>query len=462
MEFHWIQIVVALAKCAFALAFVMNIVPILIWGERKFSAYIQDRTGPNRAHIMGIRAGGLVHTLVDVVKLITKEDIIPDHVEKAFWFAAPVIAMSVALCTFVVVPWGDYLLLPESVTALWGGTEALKIPLQVATINSGMLFILAISSLGVYGVMLAGWSSNNKFSLLGGLRSSAQMVSYELALGISAATMFMLYGTTQLDVIVEMQSGPLWNWGLFGVLDADGFDPLVLVGWIVGTIAFVMFWTSVFAETNRMPFDLPEGEAELVAGYHTEYSSLRFALFFMAEYAHMIVGSAVTATLFFGGYNIPFLPGDTIRAHVDPIVAVVGFGAVPVLITFAVIAWKRRNRPFYQAIPADDIRHREPKFFLAFWSLLAVVHLGVGVLGLSGYLGTTILGPELVAFALQTTALVVKVLFGTFFMIWIRWTIPRFRYDQLMDLGWKTFLPLALANVLLAGVWVIVRQAVQA
>jgi len=462
MDFPWIEVVVALIKCLFALIFVMQIVPILIWAERKFCAYIQDRTGPNRAHVMGIRAMGLIHTLVDVVKLVTKEDIIPDHVERAFWFAAPVIAMSVALSTFVVVPWGDQLVLPATITAWWGGTGPLSVPLQVAQINGGMLFILAISSLGVYGIMLAGWSSNNKFSLLGGLRSSAQMVSYELAMGLAVVTMFMLYGTTRLDQIVAQQSGPLWNWGVFGVLDNPHLDPLLAVGWIVGFLAFIMFWVSVFAETNRMPFDLPEGEAELVAGFHIEYSSLRFALFFMAEYAHMVVGSAVTATLFFGGYNIPFLDGTAIRAHTDPILAVLGFAGAPVMLVFAVVAWNRRKRPFYQVLAKDDIRHREPKFFLAVWLLAALTLVGVGVLGLSGLIGSTALGPELVAFGLQTTVLIIKVLFGTFFMIWVRWTIPRFRYDQLMDLGWKTMLPMGLGTVMLAGVWVIVREAVHA
>lgn len=462
MENHWAELIVVLIKCVFSLAFVMQIVPILIWAERKVSAYIQDRTGPNRAHIMGIRAAGLVHTLVDVVKLVVKEDIIPDHVERAFWFAAPVIAMSVALTTFTVVPWGDSLLLPISVTSLWGGTAAMVIPLQVAQINGGMLFILAIGSLGVYGVMLAGWSSNNKFALLGGLRASAQMVSYELAMGLSVAAMFMLYGTARLDQIAAQQAGPIWNWGVFGVLNSPGFDPLMLVGWVVGGLAFLLFWTSVFAETNRMPFDLPEGEAELVAGYHIEYSSLRFALFFMAEYAHMIVGSAVTATLFFGGYNIPFLDGAAIRAHTDLILMVLGFGGVPVSLAFAVYAWRRRTRPFYQALAKNDIRHREPRFFTSMWTMSAIAALGLGIVGMLGLVGGTVLGPELLALALQTGSLFLKVLFGTFFMIWVRWTIPRFRYDQLMDLGWRTMLPTAIGTIMLAGVWVIVREAVHA
>ncbi|MDP2314555.1 MAG: NADH-quinone oxidoreductase subunit H [Pseudomonadota bacterium] len=432
---------IVLGKCVFAVAFVMQIVPLLIWGERKGAAYIQDRPGPNRADIMGIRAGGLVHTLNDVVKLVMKEDIVPQHVEKFYWALAPVIAMTVALVTFIVVPFGD---------------TFMGVPLKVSDIDGGLLFVLAMTSLGVYGIMLAGWASNNKFSLLGGLRASAQMVSYELAMGLSAVVIFLGSGSLSLSVIAEQQALPLelgfisipaFNWNVFSV---------------PGAIAFILFWVAAFAETNRTPFDLPEGEAELVGGYHTEYSSLRFALFFMAEYANMIVASAVTATLFFGGYNVPFLNGETIRANADTLVALIGFGAVPVLLFFSALAWKRRNRPFYRAIAVDDIRHREPKFWTATWLGLAVVHAGVGVLGLSGIIGAngpTGIGPDTVAFVLQLTALALKVLLGCWIMIWVRWTLPRFRYDQLMNLGWRVMLPVALVNVFVAAVWIIVKES---
>jgi NADH-quinone oxidoreductase subunit H len=419
---------IALAKCVFSVGFVMNIVPLLIWAERKGAAYIQDRPGPNRADILGIRAGGLVHTLNDVVKLIMKEDIVPDHVEKGYWAAAPVISMTIALCTFAVVPFGDSLL----------GEN-----LIVADIDGGLLFVLAMTGIGVYGVMLAGWASNNKFSLLGGLRASAQMVSYELAMGLSAVVVFLMAGSVSLREIVASQAGPIWNWNAFSV---------------PGFIAFVLFWTAAFAETNRTPFDLPEGEAELVGGYHTEYSSLRFALFFMAEYANMIVASAVTATMFFGGYNVPFLTGADIRANADTLVTLAGFGAVPAFLFFAAVAWKRRNRPFYQELPADDIRHREPKLFAAVWIGMAAAHGGLGVLGLSGAISGSEFGPDVVAFVLQLTTLAVKVLFGCWFFIWVRWTVPRFRYDQLMDLGWKRMLPLALGNVFLAAIWVYAKN----
>jgi NADH-quinone oxidoreductase subunit H len=346
---------------------------------------------------------------------------------------APVIAMSVALVTFIVVPFGDQLRIPV------GDGATFDVMLKVSDIDAGLLFVLAMTSIGVYGVMLAGWASNNKFSLLGGLRASAQMVSYELAMGLSAVVVFLIAGSVSLSDIAESQSGAIWNWTVF--------TP-------VGFLAFVLFWTSAFAETNRTPFDLPEGEAELVAGYHTEYSSLRFALFFMAEYANMIVASAVTATLFFGGYNVPFLTGETIRANADLLVTLAGFGAVPAFVLFAYIAYNRRRRPFYAALRADDIRHREPLFFTAVWSGAAVAHAGLGVLGLTGVLGGTILGPEVVAFVFQLTALTVKVLFGCWFFIWVRWTVPRFRYDQLMNLGWKVLIPLSLG-------WFIVLASIQ-
>ena len=438
MEFSFgMQLAAALAKCVFALAFVMNIVPLLIWGERKISAFIQDRPGPNRADIMGIRAAGLVHTLVDVVKLIVKEDIAPNHVEKAYWFVAPVIAMSVSLITFAVVPFGDVLRISDEIV----------IPLQVANINGGLLYILAITSLGVYGIMLAGWASNNKFSLLGGLRSSAQMVSYELAMGLAVVTMFLLYGTPRLDEIVAAQQGPIWNWGVFRL---DG-------GIIFGALAFVLFWTAVFAETNRLPFDMPEGEAELVAGYHLEYSSLRFALFFMAEYANMIVGSAVTATLFFGGYAVPFLTGEQIREHADLLVMLVGVGGALGFPAAAVIAWRRRNIPFYIELRKknpQDKRLREPMFWVLVWLGAAGAHAGLAAAGATHMVSSFALGPELVALLFHINALAAKVVLGSFFMIWVRWTLPRFRYDQVMNLGWRLMLPIALFNVLGAGLWV--------
>lgn len=446
-----VDFLVVLGRCVFSVAFVMQIVPLLIWAERKGAAYIQDRPGPNRAYVglphpletpkvlvnllfgrdfkyepfVSIRAAGLVHTLNDVVKLVFKEDITPGHVEKFYWFLAPVIAMTIALCTFAVVPFGD---------------SFMGYQLKVSDLDGGLLFVLAMTSVGVYGIMIAGWASNNKFSLLGGLRSSAQMVSYELAMGLSAVVVFIGAGSVSLSRIVDIQSGPIWNWNVFSP-------------W--GFVAFVLFWVSAFAETNRTPFDLPEGEAELVAGYHVEYSSLRFALFFMAEYANMVVASSVTATLFFGGYSVPFLTGDFIRANADLLVGLIGVGAVPALLAFAAIAWSKRNRPFYQALPVGDPRTREPHFWAVTWAGLAGAHLLLGAAGFAGVVSTLSFGPDLVAAVLHVTSLGVKVLIGCWIFIWVRWTIPRFRYDQLMNLGWKYMLPLALANVFVAAAWVV-------
>jgi NADH-quinone oxidoreductase subunit H len=471
MSEFWTDMLVVVLRCVFSVAFVMNIVPLMIWGERKGAAYIQDRPGPNRAPIdipnpldlprllsaalsggklefkpvVSLRAAGLIHTLTDVVKLAFKEDITPDHVEKAYWFIAPVIAMSIALCTFAVVPFGD---------------TFLGYDLQVSTLDGGLLYVLAMTSLGVYGIMLAGWASNNKFSLLGGLRSSAQMVSYELAMGLSAVVVFLNAGSVSLAEITRQQGEALSVLGLFEIpaLNWNVFSPF-------GLLAFILFWVAVFAETNRTPFDLPEGEAELVGGYHTEYSSFRFALFFMAEYANMIVASAVTATMFFGGYNIPLLSASFLRENADMVLAAVGFGAVPAFLTFAVVAWKRRGRPFYAAIPSDDPRRNEPAFFTAVWLGAAAAHGGLGVAGLMGGLtglsdlaGVAGLGPDLLVFVLHVTSLAVKVLIGGWIFIWVRWTLPRMRYDQLMNLGWKVMLPIALGNVFCAAGWIILRH----
>lgn len=437
---------IILAKCVFALILVVQIVPLLIWAERKGAAFIQDRPGPNRAAIAGIRAGGIVHSLSDVLKLIFKEDIAPSHVNKRFWGMAPIISMTVALSTFVIIPWGDHIQIGDFV-----------VNMQVSQLDGGMLYLLAITSIGVYGIMLAGWASNNKFSLLGGLRSSAQMVSYELAMGFSLVVLFMIFGTVALQTahieagevvhrgIVAQQEGAIWNWGVFR-------------GWGTGAVAFVIFWIAVFAETNRLPFDLPEAEAELVSGYHTEYSSLRFALFFMAEYSNMIVASAATATLFWGGYHIPFVTGDMIRENTSLVLMGLGFGGAGVFLFFAMIAMKRKKGRFYANLPSGDPRLKEPTFWMFVWLLMVGAHAGLGVLGLSGALDGSEVGGEVLTTALHVGALVAKILIGCWIMILVRWTLPRFRYDQLMNLGWRRLLPYSLANVFAAGIVMVIAN----
>ena len=314
---------------------ILGFVPLLLWVERRGAGLIQDRPGPNRVGPLG-----LLQSVADVIKFFFKEDIIPANADAGLYVLAPAVAVFSALTTFAVVPYGA--------TLPWKGRD---IPLIGADVSIGLLYVFAITSLSVYGIVLAGWSSNNKFSLMGGIRSSAQIISYELAMTTAGAGVILSAGSFRLTEIVGAQNGT-WL----------GFIPRWNV--IPQFLGFVVFYVAAFAETNRLPFDLPEAEAELVAGYHTEYSSMKFAMFFMAEYINMIVASALTVTLFFGGWTFP------------------GF---------------------------------EPH----------------GVLGA----------------VLSIAIFSVKTLFFVWVFVWVRWTLPRFRYDQLMKLGWKVLLPLALINL---------------
>jgi NADH-quinone oxidoreductase subunit H len=314
-------------------------VALLTLAERKISAWIQDRHGPNR-----VGWHGLLQPAADGVKNIMKEETYPDAAYKPLFIIAPALAFIPAMLTFAVIPFASPL-----------PTGKGLIEMVVAPLPIGFLYILAIASLGVYGIVLAGWASNNKYSLLGGLRSSAQMVSYEIAMGLSTVAVLLVAGNVALNDIIWQQATTVWNF--FGL-----------------TVAFIIFLIAAFAETNRLPFDLPEAESELIAGYHTEYSAMKFSLFFIAEYSNMVTASALLVTLFFGGWDIPFTLWDN----------------------------------------------------LAPWSV-----------------GKTLLTGLFFA---------VKVLFFLFFYMWIRWTLPRFRYDQLMSLGWRILLPVALVYiVLIAG-----------
>lgn len=311
------------------------------FAERKVAGIIQDRRGPNRAGPFG-----LLQPLADGLKMIMKEEIIPLTSNKWLFILGPNLAMITAMMTSAVIPWGNKL-------ELFGRT----IDLQIADINIGVLYIFGVVSMGVYGIMIGGWASNNKFSLLAAVRGASQIISYELAMGLSLIALLMLTGSLSLKTIVEQQmSNGIWN-----VL----YQPL----------GFLIFLICAFAETNRTPFDLPEAENELNFGYHQEYSSMKLGFFLFAEYINMIMSSALMATLFFGGYDIPF-------------------------VNEAALAEK--------------------------WSVNIVSLLG-------------------------TLMLLVKIVAFLFFFMWVRWTIPRFRYDQLMDLGWKKLIPLALANMLITG-----------
>lgn len=271
----------AMAKIGFMFLVIMGFVPLLIWAERKGSAFIQDRTGPNRAGILGIRLAGLIHPLADVMKLLFKEDVVPAERHKVLYAVAPWLVMTVAMSTYAVIPFGDYLQIGDR-----------QIPLVVADLEVGMLYVLAIASLGTYGVALGGWASNSKYTFLGSLRATASMISYEITMGLAIMGLFLIFGTFQLTQIAAGQGELIWGW-------------LPKWGVVVQPVGFLLFIAAVYAETNRTPFDMSERDSEIVAGYHTEYSSLKFALFFMAEYVGMITASAFISTLFLGGWKGP-------------------------------------------------------------------------------------------------------------------------------------------------------------
>jgi len=365
----------SLAKTLGLLGLILGLVSYTVYAERKICAWIQDRVGPNRTGIplTKIRILGLGQPIADALKLLLKENFIPRDVNRFYYYIAPKLAMVPAILVLAVLPFGSSLA---------------GVPMVIADINIGVLYVFAVSSLGVYGIVLAGWASNSKYPFLGGIRSSSQMISYELALGLSVIPVFMLCGTLNMPDIVNWQREhgwmvfPFWAKGLTwevllsgdfkAVLDTfvNGFSLSRLLIWIPMLISFVIFLIAMFAETNRAPFDLPEAEQELVGGYHTEYSGMGFALFFLGEYAAMIAGSGVIVTLFLGGWSLPLIPD----------------GSMPGLLGI----------------------------------LFGLVNIGV--------------------FFAKVSALLVL-------FIWVRWTVPRFRYDQLMKLGWYFFFELALVNI---------------
>lgn len=340
--------IASIIKIVAVFSVVMGVVAMLTLMERKVSAWMQDRLGPNR-----VGPGGLLQPVADGLKNILKEETHPGEAHRSFFILAPMLSIIPALVLFAVIPLAAPLPTP------WG-----LVPMVIADVPVGVLFLLAFSSLGVYGIVIAGWASANKYALLGGLRAGAQMISYEIALGMSLLSVFFVVGNVRLTEIVSYQQAGLWF-----------MLPLAA--------SFILFWVSAFAETNRLPFDLPEAESELVTGYHTEYSSMKFSMFFIAEYAHVLTVSMLLATLFLGGWDIPFWSGDNIR--------IIGDGVV---------------------------QGAEPAWWITLLTLLS--------------------------FALKTFFFILV------FML-VRWTVPRFRYDQVMDLGWKFMLPVSLAVVVVTA-----------
>jgi NADH-quinone oxidoreductase subunit H len=390
---------VSVIKIAIVFAIFMTTLAYLQWVERKVLAHIQSRTGPLR-----VGPHGLLQPLADVFKLLTKEDLLPPYVNKVFYLGAPFIAVSLALISISVIPFGPKI-------TVFGTTTYM----QIADVPVGVLFVLAISSVSVYGVALAGWSSNNKYSLLGGLRSSAQMISYELPLTLAIISPLLLSNQLSFRAIADTQAGyylgfiPRWN--IFKCPFPQIFG-------------FLIFMIAGFAETNRLPFDLPEAENELVAGFHTEYSSMKFACFFMAEYANMITITCVATLLFLGAWH-PLFPGP----YCDYFPTFLFFLAALLF--------------FYLA--AHPARKRDRKTFPVF---------GLGMLVLAALWAV----PQFHFILVPLWWFGAKAAFLLFTYIWVRGTLPRFRYDQLMRFAWTFLFPLAIINLLLTALFVAVFQ----
>jgi NADH-quinone oxidoreductase subunit H len=387
-------LVVSVVKIVVLLFVSMTALAYLTWFERKVVAHIQSRWGP---YYVGPH--GLLQPLADGLKFLFKEDLTPLAADRLVYLLAPFLALSLALTTLALIPFG-----PATIHIFGQPTQ-----LSIAHIDIGLLFLFAITSIGVYGVALAGWSSNSKYPLLGSLRSSAQMISYEVSLTLSVVGVLLLMGTLDLSEIVQGQQGswhgiPRWN----------------ILPQIVG---FFCYFTAAIAETNRVPFDLPEAETELVAGFHTEYSSFKFAMFFMAEYANMITVSCLATILFLGGWLSP-LPDSWTWAHYIPVAALALGGAG--LLLGGILREKGLGRFVFPTLG-----------IMLLGAAYACVHSGVAEI---------VQGP----FWFLT-----KVFFLLFFYVWTRGTLPRFRYDQLMSFGWKVLLPLSLANLVLTGLWLL-------
>jgi NADH-quinone oxidoreductase subunit H len=431
------ELTLVLLKCL--LIFVpLALVPLMIFLERKGASVIQDRIGPNRSAInvfglVHLRAFGFVHNFSDAVKLFTKQDFIPDKAYRWFYVLAPCVPVFTALMTPALIPF--------FAPVVWDGGVV-----SGTVIDSpvGLLLLFAFSSLSAYGVVLGSWASNSKYSLLGGLRASAMMISYEVSMGLSILGLLLIIGSFSLGDIVEWQATHAW-------------------GIVVQPLAFFIFLTCLFAETGRNPFDVQEGDSEIVAGFHLEYSAMRFAMFFMGEYAHIVVGSLLMATLFLGGYHLPFLGTEVMRANVGPVMAL-GLVAIG-LVCFGLLLMIRRAAGEYRRKAAASDQQRRQREY----GLLSVVAglAGLGALVLAGLAlllvpesasGTGSLCLALCTAVMQAVILIAKTLLFCWLFIWVRWTLPRFRYDQIMSLGWKVLLNLALANLLLTALVVKLLQ----
>ena len=407
--------VLTLVKIALLLFIVLTVNAYLTWFERKVVALMQSRVGPHR-----VGPHGLLQPAADGLKFLFKEDVMPGGVDKFVYLLAPFLALTLALASLAVIPFG-----PNPLPFKFFGHQ---IDLWITNPDIGLLVLFSVTALGVYGVALAGWASNSKYPLLGGLRSSAQMISYELSMTMSVVGVLLMANSFSLTDIIQKQSGRT-IWGVLPAWNIFSFH-----GGFPQVVGFLCFFISAIAETNRVPFDLPEAESELVAGFHTEYSSFKFAMFFIAEYTSMITVSSLCAILFFGGWNSPFPTTWTVTHYIPSLILI----------------------PFGLWVLFDGLKY-ETIFGKLILPGLGTAIAGVGALLLAGIwiaplhdVNEYIQGPFW---------LLGKIFFFLFFYVWARGTLPRFRYDQLMNIGWKLLLPVSIANVIVTAAFVLLRSA---
>jgi len=393
----------------------------MVWWERRVAGFIQDRTGPNRCDIGGIRLGGLIQAIADMLKLVFKEDFTPSHIKYKFLYTiAPALVFFCSFLTMAVIPFADNLVI-----------DGENFMMQAIPTQLGIMWFLAFAGLSVFGIILGGYSSQNKYGLLGGIRASAQVISYEAAMALSIISVLLTYGSINLNDMVQAQGGTFWGvipaWGVF-------MQPL----------AALIFIVTAFAETNRTPFDIAEGESEIVAGYHTEYSAMRFGLFQVGEYAAMSASSAIIVTLFFGGYHIPWMDTATIQNNINYVIL-----AIVILLpikAYLFTKWMNKN---YDWLDANDKRNKEKNILIRGFWLLAIVICAILIMFLVTGLGEN--GVNIATAVIQIGTFVVKFLMMNLVFIWIRWTLLRFRYDQLQMLGWKVLIPLSILNIVITA-----------
>jgi len=422
-------IVVAVVAFVLGALLALLTIPILVWLERRIAGLVQDRLGPNRTNVFGFRLGGVVQSFADVVKLLLKEEYYPSHIKTGKWLfmLAPVITFAAALLAFMAIPFADTMVIDG---------EHLRV--SALPIDFGVFWYLAFSAIGVLGVIFGGWLSHNKYSLLGAARAGSMVISYELPLGLSILAFIITYDTIDFNAMVQWQSGTF-----FGFLPSWGI--------LVQPLASIILIVALFAETNRNPFTVAEGESEIVAGFMTEYTAMKFAMYFMGEYVAMNTASAVIITMIFGGYQIPWVSTEMLLENFS-IFAISLMVIIPIVITI-LIRWMRKNNTVRPTVSTDAGRDFETK-------VLSIAMIGMGalvelILIYLAFLTDNSLANSIAITLFQIVVFVVKLMMFNMFFILIRWTVPRFRYDQVQKLGWYYLLPLALFNIFITAIVVV-------